>query len=397
MLARAGQCAHLRGPTGELRDRVTVPGERVELETCSLHGTCTRYAQIPAVHCCRWCKDNTAPVTRAAPAPSSGHCRHLGGPTGETRSCPSCGGRVELKVLVCAVHGRCTVGRQVDALACCATCLDYAAGPADALPGYREAGRSVGRRHLVYHILPVAGNGVWRRGVDQLRLRWGLFTGRKVVAVMTGPAGIHWLDSPDEVRAYLPADAEVIELPNNPALREVISWVPLWDRVLDGADPADAICYAHAKGVTRNVDPGNSCQWWASLLYSLTLDHWPLVEEHLRRHPITGPFKKVGRGFVGSRSAWHYSGSFWWARAGEFARREWRAVDHLWWGNESYPGLAYRVDEAGCLFHEGTVPTLDLYSPGYWDGTVRPEYAKWIRANPPAWPWIAVSTAVATQ
>lgn len=283
----------------------------------------------------------------------------------------------------------CTAGHgSVTAAGECEVCPDYVAdGPDQFGP--------VGRRHLVYHLLPVAGNGVWRRGIDQLRGRWGLFTGTKVIAVLTGDVGPFPLDPPDEVRAYLPPGCEVVEVPNHPALREVASWVPLWERVLAAAGDEDAIFYAHAKGVTRQVDPGNSCQWWASLAYSLHLDHWPLVADHLTRYPITGAFKKVGYGFGGSPSAWHYSGTFFWVRAGDFRLRPWRAVEPTWVGTEAWPGIAYHPNEAGGLFLDGVVPRLDLYSPRFWDHVVRPKYTDWLDRYPPIFPWTEPPALVA--
>lgn len=338
-----------------------------------------------------------ATARRARPGPRAAEpdrlslpCVHLGPETGERRACRTCQTDPPTTAAVhrCAAHGECTVERPaVRTAGCCKHCREYRT-PRTAEPDPEP------RRHLLYHLLPVAGNGVWRRGVDHLRLRWGLFTGRKVVAVMTGRAGRHRLDPPADVRAHLPADAEVIEVANDPGLREVASWAPLWEALFASAADADHVLYCHAKGATRQVDPGNSCQWWASLLYSLALDHWPLVAGLLARHPIAGPFKKVGHGFVGSRSAWHYSGTFYWQRAGEARRRDWRGVDRAWWGTESWPGCVYAADEAGCVFLPGTVPHLNLYSPPFWAGTLRPEYERWLRANPPAWPWPASAAPV---
>jgi hypothetical protein len=53
-------------------------------------------------------------------------CVHLG--TGRRRvECTTCAGRVELKVFACAVHGECTTGTRVDAVAaCCQGCSDRA-------------------------------------------------------------------------------------------------------------------------------------------------------------------------------------------------------------------------------------------------------------------------------
>jgi hypothetical protein len=59
-----------------------------------------------------------------------------------------------------------------------------------------------------------------------------------------------------------------------------------------------------------------------------------------------------------------------------------------WGGVEAWPGVAYRAGEAGCLFLEGRVPTLDGYSPKFWKEIIRPRYAEWVKANPPAFPWL---------
>lgn len=52
-------------------------------------------------------------------------CAHLGEPTGETVECKTCGGRVQLKLLECSVHGTCTAGKKVEGIACCRDCTDY--------------------------------------------------------------------------------------------------------------------------------------------------------------------------------------------------------------------------------------------------------------------------------
>lgn len=51
-------------------------------------------------------------------------CAHLGAPTGATVPCASCRGRVELKVFACGVHGRCTLAKRVEGVACCTGCVD---------------------------------------------------------------------------------------------------------------------------------------------------------------------------------------------------------------------------------------------------------------------------------
>ena len=213
------------------------------------------------------------------------------------------------------------------------------------------------RRHLIYHAYPVAGR--WQSGIDQLRRRRGMFTGSKSVAVARDPGltipvrpaepGQYpvrgWLDPWEAVRDYA-ADlgADVFPVPNDPSLREVASWRPLWDRAMAEADPDDFVFYAHAKGVTR---PPGKVAGWVELLYAANLDFWPRVAGLLARHLVAGAFKRAGRAFPGCAADWHYAGSFYWVRAGGF-----RPVPppRAWWGVEAWPGLAYRWDEAGCVF-----------------------------------------------
>ncbi len=62
-----------------------------------------------------------------APLPPKPHgvCVHLGEATGERRECSGCFGRVEIKLMVCAVHTKCTTYKQLDGVACCRGCDDY--------------------------------------------------------------------------------------------------------------------------------------------------------------------------------------------------------------------------------------------------------------------------------
>jgi hypothetical protein len=116
------------------------------------------------------------------------------------------------------------------------------------------------------------------------------------------------------------------------------------------------------------------------LLWSANLDYWPVVNGLLQEYPVAGAFKKVGHGFEGSASTWHWSGSFGWFRSAELFRRSWRHQDSAWWSIESYPGLHYRPEEAGCVFHEGRVPDLDMYRLDYVERAER-EFAAWKEAN----------------
>jgi hypothetical protein len=57
-------------------------------------------------------------------------CIHRGAAVLRQELCPSCRGRVSLKVFACSVHGECTIAKPLGKLACCALCADYQSQPA---------------------------------------------------------------------------------------------------------------------------------------------------------------------------------------------------------------------------------------------------------------------------
>lgn len=317
-------------------------------------------------------------------------CPHLGAATGETVQCRRCKRLAPVATFHCAKHGLCTQheypaarkdgGNLVDDVKCCKNCSDNPANRrvANADTTYPGKYPAVGAKHLIYHLLPVAGR--WQGNVDELLKRWPLFTGRKVIAIMTGGAfsrgkgqgetdAKFTLDPPAMVKAAFPPDAEFIELPNDPKLREVASWGPLVEKVLATADDADAVFYGHAKGVTRAAMPDDWTRW----MYETCLDYPEKVDSLLGTHPIVGSFKKTNPSFSG-RSRWHYSGTFFWFRAGDMKGRPWRNVPKEWWGVEGWAGIAYAVAEGGVIFKNGT--EFDLFKPECVD-EVRSELAAW--------------------
>ena len=73
---------------------------------------------------CALCPYADAPLIEEQPPTHVGPCIHLGTLTGKTVECPTCGGRVRLKVFSCAVHGECVLERGQTALPSCRTCPD---------------------------------------------------------------------------------------------------------------------------------------------------------------------------------------------------------------------------------------------------------------------------------
>lgn len=230
------------------------------------------------------------------------------------------------------------------------------------------------RRHLLYFVCPIQGNGVWQWNCEQLRPRLGLFDGVKVVAVSTPPARKRGarratLDSIDDVKKALPG-CECVPFVNDPELGESVAWPYLWSRV-----PRNGVTlYAHAKGVRYGYRPYDESEYgkmgvcvrrWTEAMYSTCLD-WPRVEEQLKDHLLCGTFKKVGPGMFPDlpSSQWHYSGSFYWVRNEEwFARGGHKRIKNRM-ASEAVPGILYKPEEGGCLLHEGG--DLNLYSPEVW-------------------------------
>lgn len=232
-----------------------------------------------------------------------------------------------------------------------------------------------GTRHFLYHMGAFKHTDTWKRNVQHVLKRLNLFNGRRVVAIITGADFV----DPKEVEDEFRGEVDTFTIPNNQKLREVATFVPLLSEVEQFKD--DVTFYAHSKGVTRPVNEGVTVHPWTDIMYETNLDYFPLVHERLKTRPIAGSFKKVGHGFRGSRSTWHYSGTFYWFRNADVFDRKWRKIDMLWWGTESWPGIMFRQDEADCIFHQGKVPTLDLYSMDYLKGTVLPELEQWRREH----------------
>jgi hypothetical protein len=326
-------------------------------------------------HLCRWwvAPGPRARKVRAAWGPAA-PCRHLGPETGKVVECPGCRGVVRLKLLSCALHGVCTAAREVPGVRCCAGCDTYGEPGPDRYP-------PVSTRGLAFHVYPLR-NGPWRRQCDHLLRRRGLFNGRRVVAIVTD----HNTDPAGAVReAFRGFTDEFLTFLNDPALREVVTTIPLLERFRGYAqDPGAAVLLCHAKGVTR-PSPGETCHAWADLLWETLADYWPLVDAALADHPVAGSLMKLGAWFAGSAGGWHYSGSFAWLRCAELFARDWRRIDRQWWGVESYPGLHFTADEAGVVFGSdlpgawgpagGRV--LDLYNPPYLSDVVLPALARW--------------------
>jgi len=296
-------------------------------------------------------------------------CRHRGKVMREQK-CTTCTGTVLVPVHACGRHSVCTQTHLLPQIALCRTCPERS--PPEVPPPPPLPSPDCTTRHLLYHLYPRVGP-TWGRNLDHLRRRIDLFNGRRICAVALDDTTASEAEVRDALCDLFP---EVIVGRNDPALREARTLPLLLGRMIRD-DPDAVLFWAHAKGVTRPVNPGVSVHPWTDILYETALDCWPLVHRTLCAHPVAGSFLKVGAGFQGSASAWHYSGSFFWARMRDLFWARWWQVDLQGWGIESYPSLHFPLEQAGCLFHRADVPTLNLYSMEYLEGVVYPDLHRW--------------------
>lgn len=227
-------------------------------------------------------------------------------------------------------------------------------------------------RHLLYHLYPIkTSKDAWQYNLDQLKKRWDLFTGKKVIAVALDDNSEPFSAIKEYMNGY---DCEWVQVINTPKLREVKSFYQLFSQV-DGL-PGYTF-YGHGKGVFRELE---KVKGWVSSLYEVMLDYWPLVESLLEKNPVVGMYKRsVAGAFGDGTSAWHYSGSFAWYDNAALFSRNWKVIEQLWYGVESYPSMVFSDSEAGCLFHH-IDKQLNMYQPHNW-GLVERELVQWREDN----------------
>lgn len=255
--------------------------------------------------------------------------------------------------------------------------LAIARASADVVNWRPDSTAPITTRSLIYHVYPRLDSDVWEWNLSQLLQRIDLFNGRRVLAVAVDDKS-HPIEA---VAQYVAGhDIEIMPFRNDPGLREMVSMLRLLETVWTTND-GEAVFYGHSKGVTRHLDTSNRGMSlrWAEMMYGLCLDNWDHVARHLHGRAAAGPFLKVGVGFRGSGSMWHFSGTFYWFRPSTLFARNWRKCDSEWFGAESYLSLHIRVEEAAALLITGAVPDMDFYNPAYVDFAER-EYHAWKKA-----------------
>lgn len=234
-------------------------------------------------------------------------------------------------------------------------------------------------RHLLYHLYPSKlfdEGSVWRWNIDQLKRRLSLFNGRRIMSVVTDENS----EGIKEVKEVAGNGFEFIEQPNDPTLREVASFEPLFGTVANEVGPEDAVFYCHGKGVANFTWQDSMIRRWTEVLYESNLDYWPIVARLLKTNAAAGSFKRVGKYWQQHESVigdWHYSGSFYWIRGDLFQRANWKIIDQFWSGIEPWPSLHIHKDDAGVIFHQFAGHDAGAYLKENWDRSFTPAYELW--------------------
>jgi len=202
-------------------------------------------------------------------------------------------------------------------------------------------------RNLAYNVYARPDNPAWISNLRQIRQRWDLFNGRRVVAIAQDQHTIH----PQEIKRQLGPDAEYIVHPNDPRTREQPGFVLLLN-ALKNCNPNEATFYAHAQGTTpyHNTDRSrqDAKQYWRNRMYHELLDRWPDVAHALQTHATAGiymvdytdtgqtPPQSVTGGPWG---LWHYCGTFYWFRHDHvFRNPRWSMIPDDCYASEMWLG-----------------------------------------------------------
>ncbi len=233
-------------------------------------------------------------------------------------------------------------------------------------------------RNLLMFIYPKAGPE-WRRNVDQILQRRHLFNGKRIVAI----AEDETTDSPTDVLESLkPLRAEIQTYRNN--IGEVVAFKSLLEAV-QSTDPNTITYYCHAKGVTKQGNPGLvAVQKWTNAMHETLLDGMDDVEDVIQSHAFVGTFRAIGRQFGKQYRQffnWHYPGTFYWFRNSDiFSLPAWADIKQFYYGSEAWPGTLVPVYQSAFTLADRS-GLHELYFPEHWDAISQPRLDAWRAAR----------------
>jgi hypothetical protein len=268
-------------------------------------------------------------------------CCHRGEQV-STVGCPTCGGgTAQIPVFACGIHEDCTIDRDAGGgTKCCRTCKEQTPVAKPHLPPL------TGPANLLWFVYPrKETSAIWQAQQEKIREAISRFDGLKLLAIAVD-------ESTDQEAVERDLWDEVVELPNDPQVREVNGWRWGMERLKD--QPGFTV-WLHAKGVTRGTIEQHLVRWW-ELGYGKLLD--PVaVRASLDSAPITGVFRR----HVNALGVpWHYSGAFYAVRNDAIRFPPSNAEG---WYAEAWPALIAKSEEAGCMAFDGAP---DLYIARNW-------------------------------
>lgn len=231
-------------------------------------------------------------------------------------------------------------------------------------------------RHLIYHLWPVPGVGMWQWNLEQLAARWSLFNGSKIISIATDANTDSVADVIEFCRLRGVIWDTVISGPNN-GLGEVA----FWQQKIAALPPAESnhlVFYAHGKGVQSRTAT-DAVRLWTQLMIEANLDYWPAVRDILQTKLFCGSLRFLGLYRLPGNFRWHYSGTFFWFRWHDIQARHPETVYKQYIGTEAWPGDKCRRDESGVLFMDEMKHSL--YDLPTMQGVVWPQWDAWKRQN----------------
>lgn len=232
-------------------------------------------------------------------------------------------------------------------------------------------------KNLIFHAWPNK-RGLWRMSVSDIMSRIEMFNGKVCVGISVDQD----TEDPQEVVKAFEGRVDEVFVSENAGKGEMHSFPSLLQSVAT-TDDQHVTFYAHTKASQYEVSSELSVcgQLWGDVMRETCLGYWPIVESILETKAMAGSFKKVGWGFPGIPSDWHYSGTHYWFRNRDVSIRNHQMSDREWYGTEIWPSILFRVHQAGTVFYDGTVPELNLYSSDYWKEMVSPSLESWRNRN----------------
>lgn len=241
-------------------------------------------------------------------------------------------------------------------------------------------------RNLIYHCAPLVANDGWRENLAKVRQHIDLFNGRRIVAIACsgpGQGSGYQTHSPDVVREALAGcGCEFVDVPNDPVLRECVSFLQLLLRI-HSTDAHEATFYAHSKGNAtlqtsdRSLPDASRLRGvvrWRNAMYRHLLGDSGKVMDLLRRHACVGTTQiehaklepyRWGEGL--SHGYWHFAGTFFWFRHDRiFTRPTWRNVPTHHYGVEAWLGGFVPIAETASALQpwdKRACPQNGMYDP----------------------------------